>query len=602
MPSGPEQNKQANDDAQAQTIDFGSETADGSASIESSPDITRVLSARSLKTTQVVPGSNIGKYVVRSQLGSGGMGTVYLAFDPLIEREIALKMLSSEQSGSDLAVQRFIQEARSIGKLTHPNVVAIYDIDRWSDQYFIVMELISGGSLSQTVRRDGPLDWKEACRLIMQAAEGLNAAHQANLIHRDVKPENLMVTSEGLCKVVDFGLCKAAAVEQDSEAAITHANNILGTPQYMSPEQFQGKELDARADLYSLGGTLFYLLTGKYPFHEAKGILQMMTAHINEPVGPASRWNPLVPVECDQIIAKAMAKAPDDRFPTAASMAASLRNLLTREQSTESIDDFLPSIDPEPLAEVLVVEPSKMQATVLSGSIRKNGIRSVRIASSMDEGMRSIVESKPQAVITSLQFNDGTGLDFIRRLRQDPSMAAVSVILNSSDSSIEELIEASPKGNAILSPKKTKPEDLLRMVHGTSPFFCESLAAGDRWLEAQPRLVVLTETGELSEQLSGMIRELQILDVVVDSVAGLATLTAHAGPELRLVVRHGAGATSLLAKLAVQFSSDPSLTAVVQEAENRLRLRTVWFRGMLALANTPLDSARLRLLFESCLS
>jgi serine/threonine protein kinase len=602
MPSGPEQNKQASDDAQAPTMDFGSETADGSASIESSPDITRVLSARSLKSPQVVPGSNIGKYVVRSQLGSGGMGTVYLAFDPLIEREIALKMLSSEQSGSDLAVQRFIQEARSIGKLTHPNVVAIYDIDRWIDQYFIVMELIAGGSLNQKVRRDGPLEWKEACRLIMQAAEGLNAAHQANLIHRDVKPENLMITSEGLCKVVDFGLCKAAAVEQDSESAITHANNILGTPQYMSPEQFQGMELDARADLYSLGGTLFYLLTGKYPFHEAKGILQMMTAHINEPVEPASRWNSLVPVECDQIIAKAMAKNPNDRFATAASMAAFLRNLLTREQSTESIDDFLPSIEPEPLAEVLVVEPSKMQATVLSGSIKKNGIRSVRIASSMDEGMRSIVESKPQAVITSLQFNDGTGLDFIRRMRQEPSMAAVSVILNSSDSSIEELIEASPKGNAILSPKKTKPEDLLRMVHGTSPFFCESLAAGDRWFDAQPRLVVLTETGELSEQLSGMIRELQILDVVVDSVAGLATLTPHAGPELRLVVRLGAAATSLLAKLAVQFSSDSSLTAVVQESENQLRLRTVWFRGMLALANTPLDSARLRLLFESCLS
>jgi serine/threonine protein kinase len=603
MASGSQENKQASDELGASTIDFTSETARVSGSNDSIQDFTHAPLASSSKPVHVAAGNKIGKYVVRSHLGAGGMGTVYLAFDPLIEREIALKILSSEQSGSDLAVQRFIQEARAIGKLAHPNVVAIYDIDRWENQYFIVMELISGGSLGQKVRQDGPLPWQDACRLIMEAADGLNAAHQANLIHRDVKPENLMVTSDGQCKVVDFGLCKAAAVEEESDVAITGANNILGTPQYMSPEQFQGAELDARSDLYSLGGTLFYLLTGKFPFHQARGLLQMMTAHVNQPVEAASRWNPLVPIECDQIISKAMAKNRDDRFATAGSMAAALRSLLARDPSSDSIDDPLLSVEPKPLKDVLVVEPSKMQASVLSSSLRKSGIETVRIASSLQEGMQCLDASKPQAVITSLLYNDGTGLDLIRRIRQENEMALASVILNSSDSSIEELIEASPRGHAILSPKKTKPEDLLRMIHGTSFVFSESLAAGNRAFDILPRLVVLTETGELSEQLSKLIRELKILDVVVDSVAAMATLESHSGPELRLLVRHGTGTTmSLFAKLAQQFSSGSSLTAVVQDAADQLRLKAACFRGMLALANAPLDGVRMRLLFESCQS
>ena len=217
--------------------------------------------------------------------------------------------------------------------------------------------------------------------------------------------------------------------------------------------------------------------------------------------------------------------------------------------------------------------------------------------------MQCLDASKPQAVITSLLYNDGTGLDLIRRIRQENEMALASVILNSSDSSIEELIEASPRGHAILSPKKTKPEDLLRMIHGTSFVFSESLAAGNRAFDIQPRLVVLTETGELSEQLSKLIRELKILDVVVDSVAAMATLESHSGPELRLLVRHGTGTTmSLFAKLAQQFSSGSSLTAVVQDAADQLRLKAACFRGMLALANAPLDGVRMRLLFESCQS
>lgn len=602
MSSGSDPKKQACEETSAPTMEFNTETAQDFSSGNNDQDFSYSPQGPFSSSVLLATGSKIGKYIIRTLLGAGGMGAVYLAFDPLIEREIAIKVLSSEQSESDIAVQRFIQEARAIGKLTHPNVVAIYDIDRWDDRYFIVMELITGGSLGQKVRRDGPLDWREASRLIMEAAEGLNAAHQANLVHRDVKPENLMVTADGVCKVVDFGLCKVAATEEDTESPITRANNILGTPQYMSPEQFAGEEIDARSDLYSLGGTLFYLLTGKYPFHEAKGLLQMMTAHVRQSVENASRWNSLIPAECDRIIAKAMAKDPSDRFPSAGNMAASLRALLSRDRFSDSDDGISPATESIPLRDVLVVEPSKMQATVLSAALKKTGVSSVRVASSFQEGLQCIEASKPQVVITSLQYDDGTGLDFIRRIRQSPEMSLASVVLNSSDSSIEELIEASPNGHAILSPKKTKTEDLLRMVHGTGFAFCESLAAGARAKDAHPRLVVLTETGELPERLSSWIRDLQILDVVVDSVAALATLASHDGPELRLVIRQGTGTTNLFSKLAVQFSTSSSFTAIVQEVADQMRLRSAWFRGLTALVQVPLDSARLRLLFESCQS
>ena len=161
-----------------------------------------------MKADALSAGDKIGKYEIRSLLGEGGMGAVYLAYDPLIEREVALKVLSQDVGNSHAALQRFLGEARAIGRLNSPHVVSIYDIDQWNNQYYIVMELLTGGSVADLSDMQGAMPWEEAFQIVAQAARGLAAAHAAGMIHRDIKPENLMLTADGLVKVVDFGLSK----------------------------------------------------------------------------------------------------------------------------------------------------------------------------------------------------------------------------------------------------------------------------------------------------------------------------------------------------------------------------------------------------------
>ncbi|MBM4076845.1 MAG: serine/threonine protein kinase, partial [Planctomycetes bacterium] len=280
---------------------------------------------------QVLVGENVGKYLIRGLLGEGGMGAVYLAFDPLIEREVALKVLAEGVGNSEVALQRFLGEARAIGRMNHPNVVSIYDIDQWNSHYYLVMELLSGGSVASLVEKDDGLPWQQACDLIAQAASGLAAAHAAGMIHRDIKPENLMLTKEGIVKVVDFGLSKLLDAANDTRSAVTKVGQILGTPQYMSPEQFEAIQVDARTDIYSLGATLFRLLTSRFPFHDCRTIVQVMTAHLTKPPPIAKEFKSDVPSECDRIIAKSMAKNREDRYQSAADLAADLKQLLATQ-------------------------------------------------------------------------------------------------------------------------------------------------------------------------------------------------------------------------------------------------------------------------------
>jgi serine/threonine protein kinase len=219
---------------------------------------------------QVSVGQKIGKYEIRKRLGEGGMGAVYLGFDPMIEREVALKVLTPEVANSPTALQRFLGEARAIGRLNHPHVVSIFEIDQWQGQYYLVMELLSGGSVAQLSEEQGALSWQEACRITAEAARGMEAAHAVGMIHRDIKPENLMLTRDRAVKVVDFGLSKLLDAANDPQKAVTKAGQILGTPQYMSPEQFEGQDLDMRTDIYSLGATFFRLLTSRYPYHDCR--------------------------------------------------------------------------------------------------------------------------------------------------------------------------------------------------------------------------------------------------------------------------------------------------------------------------------------------
>src|SRR6266436_789516 len=253
-----------------------------------------------------------GPYRVEDRIGAGGMGVVYLALDEALQRQVALKTLAPALAVDPEFVARFKREAQSAAALNHPNITQIYTIGQEGTVPFFAMELIEGPSLEKLVRDRGALDTVAAAGYIVQAAQGLRHAHQRQLIHRDIKPSNLMLTGEGIIKITDFGLAKAAR----SETKLTATGEVLGSPGYISQEQAQGGSIDARSDIYSLGATFYHLVTGKLPF-EAPTPVAMIIKHLNEPLRSPRAVNPNIPYPIAAVIQRMMAKRPGERFQDA---------------------------------------------------------------------------------------------------------------------------------------------------------------------------------------------------------------------------------------------------------------------------------------------
>ncbi len=266
-------------------------------------------------------GKSLGKYQVTEILGKGGMGVVLKAHDGVIGRDVAIKVLAGHLAANDTALARFLAEARAAGQLNHPNVASIYEMGQEGTSHFLVMEYLPGGSLGDRLEKLGPLSVLEATRAMVDACQGIAAAHAAGLIHRDLKPANFMRTGEGSIKVTDFGLAKATS---DQSQQMTQAGTVIGTPFFMSPEQCQGETVDARSDIYSLGATYYSLLTGKNPYHDSSSVPQLMYAHCHGEIPDPRAVDESIPPACSRIIAKAMAKAPANRYMSAKAMLADL--------------------------------------------------------------------------------------------------------------------------------------------------------------------------------------------------------------------------------------------------------------------------------------
>jgi serine/threonine protein kinase len=252
----------------------------------------------------------IGAYRVDGVIGAGGMGIVYRAFDEALQRLVALKTLLPALTADPDFVARFKREAQSAAALNHSNITQIYSIGQEGPTPFFAMELIHGRSLESIVKERGPLDSLEAARYIQQAANGLRHAAQKNLIHRDVKPSNLMLAEDGVVKITDFGLAKPG----QSQTQLTATGEVLGSPGYISPEQAQGSALDPRSDIYSLGATFYHLVTGKLPF-DAPTPVAMIIRHMKDSLRPPRAVNPAVPYPISAVIQRMMAKRPGERFP-----------------------------------------------------------------------------------------------------------------------------------------------------------------------------------------------------------------------------------------------------------------------------------------------
>jgi serine/threonine protein kinase len=270
-------------------------------------------------------GKTLGKYQVTGALGRGGMGMVLKAHDPLIERDVAIKVLADHLAADTTARGRFLAEAKSAGKISHANVVAIYEICPEETTTYLVLEYVSGGSLEDCLTGQRGLSVVEATRALIDACKGVGAAHNAGLIHRDIKPANFMRATDGSIKVADFGLAKSA---EGSNSGFTQSGMVVGTPFYMSPEQCEAKPLDPRSDIYSLGATYYSLLTGKNPYADSHTVPQLMYAHCHAPIPDPRSIISTIPEACSRIIARAMAKAPGDRYQSTAQMQSDLQAVL----------------------------------------------------------------------------------------------------------------------------------------------------------------------------------------------------------------------------------------------------------------------------------
>ena len=275
-----------------------------------------------------------GRYRVLRKLGSGGMADVYAAEDRQLGRRVALKVLHRRFAEDQQFVERFRREASSAAGLQHPNIVAIFDRGQWDGTSYIAMELVEGRTLKEVVRGKGPAPPEAAVDVTLQILRAARYAHKHGIVHRDIKPHNVLIDQDGRVRVTDFGIARAGTSD------MTETGSIMGTAQYLSPEQAQGRAVDARSDLYSIGIVLYELLTGQVPF-DAESPVTVALMQVNEPPPPPRELNPAIPPAIEAVVLRAMEKDPDRRFQSADEFIAAL----------ETRQEILPP--PPPVEEIL---------------------------------------------------------------------------------------------------------------------------------------------------------------------------------------------------------------------------------------------------------
>jgi serine/threonine protein kinase len=268
-------------------------------------------------------GNVVGSYKITEKIGEGGMGAVFKGIDLMLEREVAIKMLRPELASQPQVVERFRSEAVTLAKLNHPNIATLFSFLRQGEDFFMVMEFVRGETLDSLIRRTGAMSCDRAVALLNQALDGIDHAHRMGIIHRDIKPANMMLTENGTLKVMDFGIARVLGTSR-----MTKQGNIVGTIEYMSPEQVRGQETDARSDIYSLGILLYEMLTGRVPF-SSDSEYDLMRMQIENAPEPPRVFCAQIPQPVEQAIMRSLAKRAEARFQGAGEFRAALSGALS---------------------------------------------------------------------------------------------------------------------------------------------------------------------------------------------------------------------------------------------------------------------------------
>jgi len=370
-------------------------------------------------------GSRFGDYEILGVLGAGGMGVVYRARDVALERLVALKTLSPRLAEDPEFVQRFMREAKVVARLNHPNIVQIYNLGSVDNTYFLAMEFLDGQPLSQHLRG---ARWPEAdaVGLVRQACRALALAHEQGIIHRDIKPDNLVLTKRGEIKLVDLGIAK----QLDEDQALTQTGHSLGSPHYISPEQIRGeKSIDGRADIYSLGATFFHMVTGHCPF-EADTAPVIMSMHMHDPMPDPRTFVPELSDGLCRVLSRMMAKQRDERYPDVESLDADLQRLLRGEtpvaSGTTELPDGATRVLPATIAVTGGQQPTNYDSAVLgrleemlSGAIGPMAKVIVRQTARNSPTYEKLCDALARQLPAGSERDD-----FLRRCRTDPALTA----------------------------------------------------------------------------------------------------------------------------------------------------------------------------------
>jgi serine/threonine protein kinase len=313
-------------------------------------------------------GKVVGTYKITEKLGEGGMGTVFKGVDTMLEREVAIKMLRPELARQPEVVERFRTEAVTLAKLNHPNIATLYSFLRQEDDYFMVMEFVRGNTLETIIMNYGAIAYERAIPLFCHALEGIDQAHKQGIVHRDIKPANVMVMETGSVKVMDFGIARVLG-----SARMTRQGSVVGTVEYMSPEQIRGEDSDARSDIYSLGILLYEMLTGRVPFNSTSEY-EIMKLQIEEAPPPPTLFAAHLPLLIEKAIMRSLAKKAEARFQTAGEFRAALLGALrasTHQLNTPTGNYAAPA--------------TRIDRSVIDSSYLAEAAKGTKVAGSIDQ-------------------------------------------------------------------------------------------------------------------------------------------------------------------------------------------------------------------------